>query len=117
MAGRKLTRRQELLRICDGLDDAGKTSTTRIIDEMLFLEKQLTDLKKKPFMIVHPKNPEFMKQTAAAKLYKELLQQYTNCVKILLKVTGGAEIEEESPLRSFMRQMMDGENNGKNQGN
>ena len=99
-----MSRKEELLQICSGLDESGRASTIILIDEMLFLEGQLTELKKMPFLSVNPKNPVQQKQTAAAKQYKEFLQQYTNCVKILLKVAGGEAAEEESPLRAFLRQ-------------
>lgn len=104
-----MERKAELLKLCDGLDESAKASTARLIEEMLFLEGQLVELKSKPFLSVNPKNPAQQRQTAAAKQYKELLQQYTNCIKIMLKVTGGAEIEEESPLREFARRMNDGD--------
>lgn len=101
---KELTRKDVLLKICTGLDENGKAATVQLIDEMLFLEDRLTELKRQPFLSVNPKNPAQQRQTAAAKQYKELLQQYTNCVKILLKITGGAEVEEESPLRTFIRE-------------
>ena len=106
---KKLTRKKVLLNICDGLDENGKAATVKIIDEMLFLEDRLTELKKQPFLSVNPRNPAQQRQTAAAKQYKEFLQQYTNCVKILLKITGGSEAEEESPLRAFLRHMHENE--------
>ena len=77
--------------------------TSRIIDEMIFLEGRMTELEKMPQISVNPKNPAQQRQTAAARQLKEILQQYTNCVKIMLKVTGGEAIEEESPLRAFLR--------------
>ena len=103
---KELTRKEVLLKTCTGLDENGKAATVRLIDEMLFLEDRLTELKRQPFLSINPKNPAQQRQTAAAKQYKELLQQYTNCVKILLKVTGGEAAEEESPLRTFLRQKM-----------
>jgi hypothetical protein len=106
---KKLTRKEVLLNICNGLNENGKAATVKLIDEILFLERQLTELKKMPFMSINPRNPAQQRQTAAAKQYKELLQQYTNCVKILLKVTGVAEVEEESPLRAFLRHMHESE--------
>lgn len=102
-------RKNELMRICAGFDDSAKAATSKIIDEMLFLEDRLTELKKQPLLSVNPRNPAQQRQTAAAKQYKEFLQQYTNCVKILLKITGGSEAEEESPLRAFLRQMHENE--------
>lgn len=100
---KELTRKEVLLKICAGLDENGKAATVRLIDEMLFLEDRLTELKRQPFLSINPKNPAQQRQTAAAKQYKELLQQYTNCVKILLKVTGGEAAEEESPLRTWIK--------------
>lgn len=102
-------RKNELMRICSGFDESAKAATAKVIDEMLFLEDRLTELKTQPFLSVNPRNPAQQRQTAAAKQYKEFLQQYTNCVKILLKITGGSEAEEESPLRAFLRQMHENE--------
>lgn len=105
----KIGRKDELMRICSGFDENAKAATAKVIDEMLFLEDQLTELKRQPFLSVNPRNPAQQRQTAAAKQYKEFLQQYTNCVKILLKITGGSGTEEESPLRAFLRQMHENE--------
>lgn len=100
---KKNTRREELLACCSGLDQAATVLTSRLIDEMIFLEGRMTELEKMPQISVNPKNPSQQRQTAAAKQLKEILQQYTNCVKIMLKVTGGEAIGEESPLRAFLR--------------
>jgi hypothetical protein len=98
-----MNRKKQLLKLCSGLDEAASTTTAQLVDEMVFLEKQLTELKAQPFISINPRNPMQQRQTAAAKQYKELLQQYTNCVKIMLKVTGGEAAEEESPLRAWMK--------------
>lgn len=99
-----MNRKKQLLKLCSGLDEAAKTATVQLVNEMVFLEEQLTGLKAQPFISVNPRNPMQQRQTAAAKQYKELLQQYTNCVKIMLKVTGGEAAEEESPLRAWMKE-------------
>lgn len=98
-------RKQELLRTCAGLDETGKVLTCRMVDEMVFLEGRLDDLRTLPQIDVNPKNPARQRQTAAFKQYKELLQQYTNCVKVMIKVTGSADVEEESPLRAFINKL------------
>lgn len=100
---KELTRKEVLLKICAGLDENGKAAIVQLIDEMLFLEDRLTGLKTQPFISINPRNPAQQRQTAAAKQYKEFLQQYTNCVKILLKVAGGEAAEEESPLRAWFK--------------
>ena len=102
-------REAELRKFCDGFDDAAKACSDRLISEMCFLEDCLTDLRQKPFLAVNPKNPAQQRQTPAAKQYRELLQQYTNIVKIMLKITGAAETEEESPLRAFMKTLNAGD--------
>ena len=74
-----------------------------LITDAVFLEAEIEDLRKLPAIKVDPHNPERQKQTAAAKLRKEDMQQYTNIMKILLHASGEDEAEEESPLRKWMR--------------
>lgn len=78
------------------------TALVPMIEEMIYLEGELDRLRNLPKLVVHPEDPTKQKTTPAAKLYKELLQQYTNVVRILLRVTGAEEFEEESPLRKWM---------------
>ena len=73
-----------------------------LIDEMLYLEKQLDYLRTLPKIVVHPKDPTKQKATVAAKQYKELLQQYVNIVRTLARATGTDERDEESPLRQWL---------------
>ena len=83
----------------------------RLIEEIVFLEERLAELKKLPFMKVHPKDPAKMKATPASRQYKEYLQQYNNSLKLFLKLCGDlGEIEEESPLRKWLKSK--GENDG-----
>ena len=78
----------------------------RLVDEILFIEDQMAELKKLPFIVVNPKNPNQQKATPAAKQYKELLQQYNNSLRLLYRLSGeiGAEAEEESPLRKWVKE-------------
>ena len=98
-------RKSELLELCACMDDAGKAVAPQLVDEMLFLEHRLIDLRAMPFLSVNPKNPAQQRATPAAKQYKELLQQYTNIVKVLCRLTGAQGEQEESPLRDFMKQL------------
>ena len=79
-----------------------------LIDEMVYIEDRLTELKKLPFIQVHPKDPSKQRATPAAKQYKELLQQYTNCIKILSRASDTDESDEESPLRKWVRKHVGG---------
>lgn len=91
-----MTRKEELLNLIG--DDK---TIIKLVDEVCFLEKQLEYLKALPQINVNPKNPYQQKTTPAAKQYKEFLQQYTNCIKILAHVTGDDNNEDVSPLRKW----------------
>lgn len=98
-----MTRKEELLKLVDKLSDDNKIIARNIVDEILFLESQLVELKKLPMIKTHPKNPEIIKQTTASKVYKEFLSQYNNTIKNLSSMIGKVESNEESPLRAYLR--------------
>lgn len=79
----------------------------RLVDETLFLENQLKELKQYPFIAVNPKNPMKQRATPAARQYKEMLQQYTSCIRVIAKITGQDDTDEESPLRKWFRERTD----------
>lgn len=80
-----------------------------LIDEVVFLEGRLEELKKLPFIKVHPKDPTKQKATIAQKQYKELLQQYVNIIRVLIRAIGTDESDEESPLRKWVKQHVNSE--------
>lgn len=98
-------RKEELLQIVwkDGMNNDVKAK--QLVDEIVFIEEQLVELRKLPFININPKNPMQQKTTPAAKQYKELLQQYNNSLRLLLRLSGdmGGESEEESPLRKWVK--------------
>ncbi len=96
-----MSRKEELLKTFEQVEDT-KGIILPMIDDVVFLEEQLQELRKLPFMKVNPKNPAQQKPTPAAKQYKELLQQYNNCIKILTGILRKDAPEEESPLRAFL---------------
>ena len=96
-----MSRKDELLKIFSEIEDT-KDIIMPMIDDVVFLEEQLQDLRKLPFLRVNPKDPSQQKPTPAAKMYKELLQQYNNCIKILTGILRKDAPEEESPLRAFL---------------
>lgn len=100
------TRREELLNLI-----GENLALTPLVDEMIYLEEQLDYLRGLPKIKVHPSDPSKQKATVAAKQYKEFLQQYTNIVRIMLRATGIDETDEESPLRQWVRQHVDSEEN------
>lgn len=81
----------------------------QLVEEILFLEDRMNELKTLPFIAVSPKNPAIQKATPAAKQYKEFLQQYNNCLRLLFRLSGDLggdnSNEEESPLRKWIQEV------------
>lgn len=101
-----MTRKEELTKIFENVEDT-KEIIMPLIDDVVFLEEQLRELRKLPFIRVHPDYPDIQKPTAASKQYKELLQQYNNCIKIMASIIRKDSPEEESPLRAFISSRKD----------
>ena len=95
-------RKKELLKnVCK---DGDEIKVIKLVDEIVFLEEQLQELRKNNFEKVHPNNPNIRKKDKdAIKQYKEFLQQYTNCLKVLFTLSGESEDTAESPLRQWAR--------------
>ena len=100
-----MSRKEELLKyVGEDLNEL----VTNLVDEMLFLEGKLAELKQYPFLQVHPKDSAVQRATPAAKQYKEFLQQYNNCIKIIESIiykdkrSDDSDVEE-TPLRKWFR--------------
>ena len=104
-----MNRRKELVEL---IPEDSLELVTSVIDDVIFLEERLTELKKLPFIEINPKNPMKQRSTPASKLYKEFLQQYINCIKMIEYVIykdkrlEGEQVEE-SPLRKWFRENVD----------
>lgn len=100
-----MSRRDELIAL---VPEESLELVTSVIDDVIFLEERLTELKRLPFIQVHPQDATKQRSTPAAKQYKEFLQQYINCIKMIEYVIykdkrmEGDEAEE-SPLREWFR--------------
>ena len=94
-----MTRKQELLQAVDNY-----LSLIPLIEDMVYLEEELENLRKLPKIRVNPRDKSQQKVTPAGRLYKDYLQQYTNIVKVLLKATGNEVTDEESPLRKWFNE-------------
>ena len=98
-----MSRRDELLKL---IPEESLELLDDVIDEVIFLESKLDELRKLPFIQIHPKDNSKQKNTPAAKMYKEFLQQYINCIKVIESVIyrdKRLEVDEaeESPLRKW----------------
>ena len=101
----KITRSEELMKLCGSLDESTQKVVRRVILEIAFLEDQLDNLRQLPFIEINPKNPSQQRSTPAAKMYKEFLQQYNNCIKVMLSARGKSETTEDSPLREYLKRL------------
>ncbi|MBR1454011.1 MAG: hypothetical protein IJ593_05150 [Lachnospiraceae bacterium] len=80
-----------------------------LIDDIIFMEEKLIDLKQLPFIKVNPKNKEQQKKTESSKLYLSLMAQYTQDIKALSYLAGKSGNEEEmSPLRLYIQNLNEG---------
>lgn len=99
-----MTREQELLDIVCKNDKSNLIKAQPLVHEVVYLEEQMKELKKLPFIAVDKKNPMRQKATPASRQYKEFLQQYNNSLRLLLRLAGDlGEVEEESPLRKWIK--------------
>lgn len=80
-----------------------------VAEEFVYMESELARLRGLPFIRVNPNDPNQQKATPAARLYKEMLQQYANVLKILQRAAGDGPDEEESPLRAWAKARMEKE--------
>lgn len=98
-------RTDELKKIFADFDPNVRTVVAPLFAEMDFIESQLVALKKKPFIKYHPSDPTIQKQTAAGKLYKDLLAQEKDIARILCSQLRKGDDDEESPLRKYLRKI------------
>lgn len=102
-----MNRREKLNEIFKDINKNEKELIDPLIDELVFLENQMDQLKKLPFIRVHPKNPAKQETTPAAKQYKECSQSYMNAIRILCSLIHKDDNQEESPLRQYLKEMKD----------
>lgn len=98
-----MSRAEQLHSIFKEVDEGKRIIVDRLIDEAVYLEERLAELKNYPHIKFHPQNPTLQKITAAGKQYREYLQTYTNIMDKLAKVYGKDEGVDESPLRAFLK--------------
>lgn len=95
-------RKTKFNEILKNLDEEKRLILSNLVEQFLFIEKQLNDLMTKPFIRFHPDDPSLQKPTAAAKQYKELSQIYTNQAKIILAVCKNIDTDDDDPVKEFV---------------
>lgn len=99
-----MDRREQLDNIFKNVDDEQKQLVDNLIEEVIFLEQQMKELKALPFISVHPEKPNFQKVTPAAKLYKECSQSYMNAIRILLSILHKVESSAQDELLKMLEE-------------
>ncbi len=99
-----MERKAQLMKLLE--NNPNKDTLGFLVDDIVFLEDKLNALKQLPFIRVHPDNQERQKPTPACRQYKELLQQYNNCLKILLHATNSTDEQADSPLRIWVKNQL-----------
>lgn len=97
-----MTRRKQLDEIFKNIDDDQKQLVDRLLDEVVFLEEKMTELKKLPFIRIHPNDNTLQKPTSAAKLYKECTQSYMNAIRILCSLLHKVESSAQDDLMKLL---------------
>ena len=96
-----MTRREKLDEIFKDVDENKKELINPLLNDIAFLEERMEELKKMPFIRVHPKDSTKQKVTKAAKLYKEHSQSYMNAIRMVYSMISGHEIDED-PVQKFL---------------
>ena len=100
----------ELREIFKGIDENKQKIVSPLIDEAVFLENQLEELKQFPFIKSRKIDGVLQtKQTAAGKMYREYLQTLTNIIDKLARIYGREDAEELSPVEIYFKKKLSGE--------
>lgn len=91
-------RRAEYDELFQNVDETEKRLVDRLISECVYYEEQMEELKKLPFLNVHPTRPALQKVTPAARLYKEYATSYMNALRILLNILRKVESSAQDDL-------------------
>lgn len=86
----------------ENVEESQRELVQPLIGEVVFLEEKMAELKKLPFVHVHPKNKSLQKTTPAAKLYKECSQSYMNAIRILSSILRKAESSAADELAKIL---------------
>lgn len=93
-----MERREELENIFKDIGENEKKLINPLIEQVLFIEKQMTYLKTLPFIRVNPKDNSIQETTKAAKQYKDLSQAYMNAIRILASLLNKQDNSAENEL-------------------
>ena len=88
----------ELQSLFADIDKKERSLVDNLITEAVYLEEEMEALRTKPFLNVHPKNPTLVRQSPAAKLYKDCSHIYGNYIRILLSTLRKTDTNAQDEL-------------------
>lgn len=101
-----MTRFEELQEIFKDAGEAEQKLIIPLLHEVEFLESRMSELKKMPFISIHPRKPALQKTTAAARQYKECSQSYMNAIRILAGILRKTDTSAADELMKKLEEFM-----------
>jgi hypothetical protein len=99
-----MTRFEQLCEITGKLCEQQQTIIKPLLEDIVFMEARLCELRKLPHLRVHPKNPARQEVTPAGKQYKETMQSYLNAVKVILTAINRSDTSAADELISKLEE-------------
>lgn len=99
-----MERKEKLKEIFEKIDADKREVITPMLDDVIFLEERLAELRKLPTIRYDKRNPAKQEVTPAGKQYKEYMQSYLNAIKVLQMTLYRAGETGESPLLKALRE-------------
>lgn len=99
-----MERYERLKQIFENVEEDKRDLIEPLLDDVIFLESELSRLRKLPKLRVDGKNPQKQEATPAGKMYKEYMQSYLNAIKVLQKTLYMAGETGESPLMKALKE-------------
>lgn len=92
-----MTRYEELISNLKNVDEAKKPIILSLLQDFVFLEEQITDLRKYPRYVIDPNNPRRQQKLPVHDLIKDYQAQKNDIATKILRTLDN-ETGEESPL-------------------
>ena len=99
-----MTISQQIRQAIQGKEGIRYSLANGLLDRLEALEENMAAVERAPHYKAHPQNPQLKKLTVEGRLYREYSASYRDTVIKLYKVLCvDMDIEEESPLRAFLK--------------
>lgn len=99
-----MDRNIKLKGICEKLNEDQQIVVGPLIDNIVFMEGRLTELRALPQIRVSRKNPAVQEVTPAGKQYKETMQSYINAIKVIMSALQKADTNAADELLTQLKE-------------